>query len=54
MASPRSRLAGVRVQWLCLRLYCKELSAQLGGGLEFSYILNVEYRTRNFEQQKFF
>ena len=39
--------------WLCLRLYCAEPSVQLGGGFSLLYILNIEYRTRNFEQQKF-
>ncbi len=29
------------------------LSVQLGGGLSLFYILNIEYRTRNFEQQKY-
>ena len=38
---------------LCLKLYCAELSVQLGAGFSLFYISNIEYRTRNFEQQKF-
>jgi hypothetical protein len=32
---------------------CAELSVQLGAGFSLLYISNIEYRTRNFEQQKF-
>ena len=39
--------------WLCLRLYSAELSVPLGAGVSLFCILNIEYRTRNFEQQKF-
>jgi len=45
-------LAGLRVEWISLMLYCAELSVQLGAGFRLLYVLNVEYRTRNFEQQK--
>ena len=44
---------GFRAPWLCLRLYCAELSVQFGAKISPFYILNIEYRTRNFEQQKF-
>jgi hypothetical protein len=30
------------VEWLCLRLYCAELSDELGGGLSLFYVLNIE------------
>ena len=53
MASLGSRISVVRLQWLCLRLYCAELSVQIGAQISLFYILNIEYRTRNFEQQKF-
>jgi hypothetical protein len=43
----------IRDSWLCLRLYGAELSVPLGAGFSLFSILNIEYRTRNFEQQKF-
>jgi len=41
-ASPGFRFAGVRIEWLCLRLYCAELSIQLRAGFSLLYILNIE------------
>ena len=42
----------VRDSWLSLRLYSAELSVTLCAGFSLFCILNIEYRTRNFEQQK--
>jgi hypothetical protein len=44
---------GGQSQWVFLGLNCAELSVQLGAGFSLFHILNIECRTRNFEQQKF-
>ena len=45
---------GGKDSWLCLRLLSAELSVVFGAGVSLFCILNIEYRTRNFEQQKSF
>jgi hypothetical protein len=46
-----SSMGVVKDSWPCPRLYIAELSVPLGAGIES--VLYFEYRTRNFEQQKF-
>jgi hypothetical protein len=48
-----SSMGVVRDCWLCLRSKTAEVAVPLGVGLGLFCILNIEYRTRNFEQQKF-